>query len=1812
MRATVLSFVGVVLISMPVLAQTSVKLNAATSPTSGQAGLTTVSVTGSGFPSGTISPASVTVTLTPSGGTAVTTTATAVTPGTGTTNTIAFVVPASISVSTPTVYEVSISGQTTTGTAFQSSNSSNLTVDPPSSITSISPNTGLQGQTISVTINGKYTNFVSGVTQANFGPNISVGGAAPGTNGLVGVVSATKATANIVIGNTAAVGSYNVTVVTGAQTATLANGFAVNEASVKLGSATTPTTAQAAVTTASVTGSGFPSGTIWAANVTVTLTPKSGGSALTTTASSVTPGTGSTSTVSFLVPASISVLTPTVYEVSISGATTAGTPFQSSNSSNLTVDPTSTITSVSPNTGLQGQTLTVTINGKYTNFVSGVSQATFGSDISVDGAAAGAAGPVTVVSATKATANISISDTATLGPNNVTVVTGGETDSITNGFTVNEASVVLGSATPTSAEPGLTTVSVTGSGFPSGTISPASVTVTLTPKSGGTAVTTTATTVTPGTGSTYTIAFVVPASISVSTPTVYQVAISGADTVGTLFQSSNSSNLTVDPPSFISSVSPKTGLQGQTLTITITGKYSNFVSGVSQATFGADISVGGAAAGAAGPVTVVSATKATASIFISNSAALGDRNVTVVTGAETDSITNGFVVDVDSTPPVAVPGGPYSAKLPAAVQFNGSASYDPKNKSAVLTYSWNFGDGTPNGTGATPSHTYAAAGTYNGSLTVTNSSGVSSLPAPFVAIITASMPTAVPGGPYSVQLPAAVQFNGSGSSDPNAGATLSFSWNFGDGTANGVGATPSHIYATAGTYNGSLTVTDNLGLSSAPAAFVVTVAAARPLPQITITSPTPLSVFNAAANPITVTGTIDNSTDTVSVNGVAASVSGGSFTAPGILLREGQNVITVTATDVYGDVGAASETVTLNTTPPQLGILAPTNGSVVTSSTVTVAGNVNEQVPGTINAKQVTVTVNGIAATVSNRTFSAANVPLVQGMNILTATATDPAGNTSQTQVTVTYMGTIPVQKILKVSGEGQTGAISTTLPQPLVIQVVNTNGAPVPNQQVTFSVVKSDGMLTSSNQQGQQINAITDQNGQASVQLQLGTRVGVGNNQVAVTATGYTGQALFCESSTVGPPSQIVVEMGDGQSGVIGQPLPAPLELEVLDAGGNPVAYVPVTFTVQSGGGSLNGNSTLQVSTDINGMASALLNLGQQEGINNNVVSATFTGNTGPAASFVASSQAAGPAAITSISGLVEDDSNTPIPGATITLEGTAYTATSDVNGNFIISPAPVGSFLLQVVGQTSTRTDATFPTLVYNITTVAGINNTLGMPVCLPPLDPTSVQTYSPTSTQPLTLLMTGVPGYVFTVAPGSVTNPDGTPYSGPLSLSQVHADRVPMAPPHGTLPLIAGTLQPPGLHFNPPVQVQFPNTSGLAPGSVVDIYSYDHDQMAWVSQGPARVSTDGSVIVSDPGFGISKSGWHFPPPPPPPPKCASACTTTNPCLTSKCVNGACQTSPTNNGGTCSDGTANQQCGTNGVCQNGACTFSSTATNGQSCTPTDKCIKNPTCQNGTCTGPQQDTNTLVQDGALNANVVVPPSLSSGLTQFFTTLTGGAIQFKTVTAGLKGTGKNCCNQDVGFQQLGILNSSATVTITGAVGKPIPIWGTPSLELKKNFGAFEVDVDYALGVYLDLGSFAVNGEIGYRTDACKPDGSDSCGYGQINAQWSPSISIQGTIIFCLETYTTSNCIGGGAQGGVKGAVSIGARYNMDSVAGLGGSNGQCASGPEGFFSAGRGTAFITAEVDVPKKYTFGYQWQPSWAKGVTCVVSGQGFACSLQ
>ena len=72
-------------------------------------------------------------------------------------------------------------------------------------------------------------------------------------------------------------------------------------------------------------------------------------------------------------------------------------------------------------------------------------------------------------------------------------------------------------------------------------------------------------------------------------------------------------------------------------------------------------------------------------------------------------------------PPTANAGGPYTGTAGTAISFSGAASSDPQGQ--ALTYAWNFGDSTT-GTGESPSHTYASAGTYTASLTVTDTSGL--------------------------------------------------------------------------------------------------------------------------------------------------------------------------------------------------------------------------------------------------------------------------------------------------------------------------------------------------------------------------------------------------------------------------------------------------------------------------------------------------------------------------------------------------------------------------------------------------------------------------------------------------------------------------------------------------------------------------------------------------------------------------------------------------------------------------------------------------------------------------------------------------------------------------------------------------------------------------------------------------------------------------------------------------------------------------------------------------------------------------------
>jgi PKD repeat protein len=188
------------------------------------------------------------------------------------------------------------------------------------------------------------------------------------------------------------------------------------------------------------------------------------------------------------------------------------------------------------------------------------------------------------------------------------------------------------------------------------------------------------------------------------------------------------------------------------------------------------------------------------------------------------------------------------------------ASADPTaTLSASLTYTVTapgtytlIVDGVGKGDLATGYSDYGSLGEYVISGTIV-SPGVAQAP---VAVASAS--------PVSGDAPLTVQFTGGGSYDPD-GQALTYSWNFGDGTAADTRANPAHIYDSKGTYTAVLTVIDAGGWSDT-AGVVITVTG----PPV---APSNLTAAAASSSQINLAWT-DNSNDETGFV-IERSVTGG-------------------------------------------------------------------------------------------------------------------------------------------------------------------------------------------------------------------------------------------------------------------------------------------------------------------------------------------------------------------------------------------------------------------------------------------------------------------------------------------------------------------------------------------------------------------------------------------------------------------------------------------------------------------------------------------------------------------------------------------------------------------------------------------------------------------------------------------------------------------------------------------------------------------------------------------------------------------------
>ena len=295
----------------------------------------------------------------------------------------------------------------------------------------------------------------------------------------------------------------------------------------------------------------------------------------------------------------------------------------------------------------------------------------------------------------------------------------------------------------------------------------------------------------------------------------------------------------------------------------------------------------------------------------------------------------------DNSPPNVVSGGPYSGAAGVAIQFDASGTTDADGD--TLTYLWTFGDDTPPdfpSQSPTISHAYADEGTYTAKLVVTD--GVNDPVVVDVTVIVGTIavntpPTADAGGPYSGIAGQAVQLDASGSTDPD-GDTLTYIWNFGDGSAesaSSLDATISHTYASGGSYTVTVSVDDG---ENAPATDTATVEINSP-PDVDAGGPYGAKPGESVT--LDASGTIDLDGDSLTYqwdfgDGSDPTASSSSATASHTYANEGTYTATVSVSDGINDPVLADVDVEISDSgePPSPGagdweIQAPYGGANV-------------------------------------------------------------------------------------------------------------------------------------------------------------------------------------------------------------------------------------------------------------------------------------------------------------------------------------------------------------------------------------------------------------------------------------------------------------------------------------------------------------------------------------------------------------------------------------------------------------------------------------------------------------------------------------------------------------------------------------------------------------------------------------------------------------------------------------------------------------------------------------------------------------------
>ncbi len=177
------------------------------------------------------------------------------------------------------------------------------------------------------------------------------------------------------------------------------------------------------------------------------------------------------------------------------------------------------------------------------------------------------------------------------------------------------------------------------------------------------------------------------------------------------------------------------------------------------------------------------------------------------------------ITAAEEQPPFAVIVAPAEALAGDPVSFDGSGS---TSTNPIVNYTWDFGDRSQ-GSGPVVEHVYNTAGKYTAKLTVTDNAGLKGESTWDINITEQSQnpPVAIIAGPTQALVGEDVIFDGS-ESTAGSSPIVNYAWDLGNGEVTD-GKNETQVttqYAAAGSYQVTLTVTDENGLSSSASATI--------------------------------------------------------------------------------------------------------------------------------------------------------------------------------------------------------------------------------------------------------------------------------------------------------------------------------------------------------------------------------------------------------------------------------------------------------------------------------------------------------------------------------------------------------------------------------------------------------------------------------------------------------------------------------------------------------------------------------------------------------------------------------------------------------------------------------------------------------------------------------------------------------------------------------------------------------------------------------------------------------------------------------